>query len=132
MSIRALDHLVITVTDAEKTRRFYVDGLQMTWVEFGAGRHALQFGQQKINIHYQGREFEPKALHPTPGSADLCFLNDEALEVTAKRMELLEFPLIEGPIRRTGATGPILSLYYRDPDGNLIEISQGIDADRTG
>jgi catechol 2,3-dioxygenase-like lactoylglutathione lyase family enzyme len=89
MVIRALDHLVLTVTDATATRRFYVEGLGMRWVEFGDGRHALQFGTQKINLHYRGREFEPKAAHPTPGSADLCFLTDESLEVTAERMARL-------------------------------------------
>ena len=126
MVIRALDHLVLTVTDSTATRRFYVEGLGMRWVEFGEGRHALQFGTQKINLHYRGREFEPKATHPTPGSADLCFLTDEPLEITAERMVRLDFPVVEGPVQRTGAMGPLLSLYYRDPDGNLIEIAQSL------
>jgi catechol 2,3-dioxygenase-like lactoylglutathione lyase family enzyme len=124
MVIFALDHLVLTVTDAATTRRFYVDGLGMRWVEFGEGRHALQFGTQKINLHYRGREFEPKAAHPTPGSADLCFLSDEPLEAMAERMARLDFAVVAGPVRRTGAMGPLLSLYFRDPDGNLIEIGQ--------
>ena len=124
MVIHALDHLVLTVTDAAATRRFYVEGLGMRWIEFGEGRHALQFGRQKINLHYRGREFEPKAAHPTPGSADLCFLADEPLEVTAERMARLGFPVVKGPVQRTGAMGPLVSLYYRDPDGNLIEISR--------
>jgi catechol 2,3-dioxygenase-like lactoylglutathione lyase family enzyme len=132
MSIRALDHLVLTVRDAETIRRFYVNGLNMRWVEFGERRHALRFGEQKINLHYHGRELEPRALHPQPGSADLCFLSDEPLEVTAKRMERLGVPLLVGPVERTGATGQILSLYYRDPDGNLVEISENIDRNRAG
>ncbi len=123
MTITGLDHLVLTVAEEEATRRFYVDGLGMTWIVFGKGRHALGFGRQKINLHYAGREFEPKAAHPTPGSADLCFLSDEPLAAVQVRMDGLGFPVIEGPVRRTGATGPIDSLYFRDPDGNLIEIS---------
>ena len=124
MVIRTLDHLVLTVTDATATRRFYVEGLGMRWVEFDDGRHALQFGTQKINLHYRGRELEPKAAHPTPGSADLCFLSDEPLEATAARMARLDFHVVAGPVRRTGAMGPLLSLYFRDPDGNLIEVSR--------
>jgi catechol 2,3-dioxygenase-like lactoylglutathione lyase family enzyme len=126
MVILALDHLVLTVTDAAAIRRFYVEGLGMRWVEFDEGRHALQFGTQKINLHYRGRELEPKAAHPTPGSADLCFLTDEPLEITAERMARLDFPVVEGPVQRTGAMGPLISLYYRDPDGNLIEIAQSL------
>ena len=120
MVIFALDHLVLTVSDAAATRRFYVEELGMRWAEFGEGRHALRFGTQKINLHYRGRELEPKAAHPTPGSADLCFLTDEPLEITAQRMARLDFPVVEGPVQRTGAMGPLLSLYYRDPDGNLL------------
>jgi len=119
--IKALDHLVITITDPEATSRFYVDGLGMTWTTFGEGREALVFGQQKINIHHQGREFEPKATHPTPGSADLCFLTDSPLDDVAKSMAAQGFPILEGPVPRTGAIGPITSLYFRDPDGNAFE-----------
>ena len=121
--IKALDHLVITITDPAATRRFYVDGLGMTWTIFGEGREALAFGQQKINIHHQGREFEPKATHPTPGSADLCFLTDTPLDDVTKRMETQGFPTLEGPVPRTCAIGPITSLYFRDHDGNLIEVA---------
>jgi catechol 2,3-dioxygenase-like lactoylglutathione lyase family enzyme len=121
--IRSLDHLVITITDAAATRRFYVDGLGMRWTTFAEDREALAFGEQKINIHHQGREFEPKAQYPTPGSADLCFLTDTPLADVAARMAAQGFPVLEGPVPRTGAQGPITSLYFRDPDGNLIEIA---------
>jgi catechol 2,3-dioxygenase-like lactoylglutathione lyase family enzyme len=121
--ITSLDHLVLTVRDLDATVRFYVDGLGMRLVSFGEGRHALHFGTQKINLHVAGREFEPKSATPTPGSADLCFLVDEALEVLARRLPAFGHPVIEGPVERTGATGPIVSIYLRDPDGNLIELA---------
>ena len=121
--IKSLDHLVITITDPEATSRFYVDGLGMAWTTFWEGREALAFGIQKINIHHQGREFEPKARHPTSGSADLCFLTDTRLDDVADRMKAQGFPILEGPVPRTGAIGPITSLYFRDPDGNLIEVA---------
>ncbi len=124
MPVTSLDHLVLTVRDGDATRRFYVEGLGMRWTEFGSGRHALAFGSQKINLHYAGREFEPKAAHPVPGSSDLCLLTDESLEVVAARLAGLGFPVLEGPVERTGAAGPLLSLYFRDPDGNLIEVSR--------
>lgn len=121
--ITGLDHLVLTVRDLDATVRFYVEGLGMRLKTFDAGRTALHFGSHKINLHVAGREFEPKAAHPTPGSADLCFLTDRALGEVRERLESLGFPIIEGPVPRTGATGPLLSIYLRDPDGNLIEIA---------
>ena len=124
MPIASLDHLVLTVTDAEATRRFYVDGLGMRRVEFAGGRHALHFGRQKINLHYVGREFEPKALRPTPGSGDFCLLTDEPLPDIIERMADLGSAPIEGPVARDGATGPLVSVYFRDPDGNLVEVSR--------
>lgn len=124
MSIRALDHLVLTVTDREATRRFWVDGLGMEWRESDDGRIALHFGRQKINLHFRPGEFQPAAARPVPGSADLCFLVDEPLGTLARRLAALGHPVIAGPVRRTGATGPLVSIYIRDPDGNLVELSE--------
>jgi catechol 2,3-dioxygenase-like lactoylglutathione lyase family enzyme len=121
--ITGLDHLVLTVRDLEATVRFYVEGLGMRLETFGEGRQALHFGSQKINLHVAGREFEPKAAHPLPGSADLCFLTTRPLDEIGARLAALGCPIIEGPVARTGAAGPIRSIYTRDPDGNLIEIA---------
>jgi catechol 2,3-dioxygenase-like lactoylglutathione lyase family enzyme len=120
----ALDHLVLTVRDLAATRRFYVDGLGLGWTEFAPGRFAFTFGRQKINLHEAGREFEPKAALPTPGSADLCFLVDEPPMAIAARLAALGYPPISGPVRRTGAMAPLESVYFRDPDGNLVELSR--------
>ena len=102
--------------------------LGMSVVTFGAGRKALSFGQQKINLHEAGREFEPKAERPTPGSADLCFIAQGPLQAVVEHLEACAIPILEGPVRRTGALGPILSVYFRDPDLNLIEVSTYVDA----
>jgi catechol 2,3-dioxygenase-like lactoylglutathione lyase family enzyme len=118
-----LDHLVLTVADVDVTVDFYQRVLGMEPVSFKGGRRALAFGSSKINLHQVGHEFEPKAERPGPGTADLCFIVDEPIEQV--RAELIEHgvELEEGPVERTGATGPILSLYLRDPDRNLIELS---------
>ena len=121
--ITCLDHLVLTVRDLGATVRFYVEGLGMELREFDEGRHALHFGTQKINLHLAGREFEPKAALPTPGSADLCFLTERPLAEISARLASLGCPIIEGPVARIGATGPMVSIYTRDPDSNLIEIA---------
>lgn len=123
MRIDSLDHVVLTVADVEATCAFYVRALGMEVVTFAGGRQALVFGRQKINLHPRGREFEPKAAHPTPGSGDLCFLTATPLAEVASHLAAAGVTVIEGPVRRTGAMGPILSLYVRDPDGNLIEVS---------
>jgi catechol 2,3-dioxygenase-like lactoylglutathione lyase family enzyme len=120
--IRSLDHLVLTVADVERTVAFYARVLGMERVTFDDGRRALAFGEQKLNLHRAGHEFEPKAAHPTPGSADLCFLSDEPPEATIARLAEHGVEVEEGPVERTGATGPIVSVYFRDPDGNLIEV----------
>jgi catechol 2,3-dioxygenase-like lactoylglutathione lyase family enzyme len=125
--ISALDHLVLTVADVEATCGFYERVLGMETITFAGSRKALRFGNQKINLHEAGREFEPKARHPTPGSADLCLLAETPLSEVNAHLESLGVPVLEGPVRRTGATGAILSVYFRDPDGNLIEVSNPAD-----
>lgn len=123
IEVKGLDHLVLTVRDLEKTVRFYADVLGMEPIRFAGGRYALKFGRQKINLHEQGREFEPKAERPTPGSADLCFLVSTPLGEVVRHLSACGVAVEEGPVRRTGAMGPIDSVYFRDPDRNLIEIS---------
>ncbi len=124
MEIARIDHLVLTVRDIQATCAFYARVLGMRVVTFGDGRTALQFGEQKINLHQVGREFEPKALHPTPGSADLCFIAATPLSAVLDHLHACSVPLVEGPVQRAGATGTMESVYVRDPDGNLIEISR--------
>jgi catechol 2,3-dioxygenase-like lactoylglutathione lyase family enzyme len=123
MQISSLDHLVLTVADLEATVAFYTTALGMTAVTFGEGRRALAFGAQKINLHAAGNEFEPKALRPTSGSADLCFLTETPLDGVIAYLTACNVTIIEGPVTRTGAMGPICSVYVRDPDGNLVEIA---------
>ena len=126
MKIDSLDHLVLTVADIEAACAFYQRVLGMEVVTFGAGRKALAFGVQKINLHQAGREFEPKAQRPTPGSADLCFLTSVPLAEVQNHLVACGVTVTEGPVQRTGAQGPILSVYFRDPDLNLIEVSNQI------
>jgi catechol 2,3-dioxygenase-like lactoylglutathione lyase family enzyme len=121
--IERIDHLVLTVADVEATCAYYERVLGMETVTFGNGRKALVFGDQKINLHPAGREFEPKAKRPTPGSADLCLIAVTSLEVVAGHLADHGVNIEEGPVPRTGAAGPITSLYFRDPDGNLIEVA---------
>ena len=123
MNINRLDHLVLTVKDIQATVDFYVSVLGMMKEEFGAGRLALKYGNQKINLHQTGKEFEPKADRPTPGSADLCFITEVPLEKAMAHVRSKGVEIIEGPVARTGAIGPINSFYFRDPDMNLIEVS---------
>lgn len=123
MKISHLDHLVLTVADIEISCQFYQSALNFEVITFGENRKALQFGHQKINLHQVGKEFEPKALRPTAGSADLCFIAETSLKDVIAHLHTLNIEIVEGPIERTGATGKILSIYLRDPDQNLIEIS---------
>jgi catechol 2,3-dioxygenase-like lactoylglutathione lyase family enzyme len=127
MNIDRLDHLVLTVRDLESTCEFYTTVLGMSIVTFGDNRKALQFGQQKINLHQAGQEFEPKAAAPTPGSADLCFITSTPLEHVITHLQTCGVTIEEGIVARTGALGGIRSIYIRDPDGNLIELSNAID-----
>ena len=123
MIIDRLGHLVLTVSDIEATCTFYTEVLGMREVSFGENRKALAFGSQKINLHQAGREFEPKAGKPTPGSADLCFVTSTPLPQVIERLRSRGIEIIEGPVQRAGALGPITSIYIRDPDLNLIEIA---------
>ena len=123
MKISHLDHLVLTVSNIETTCHFYQTVLGFEVITFKGDRKALKFGNQKINLHQQGNEFEPKALQPTPGSADLCFISDTPISEVVAHLNQLNIQIEEGPIERTGAMHPILSVYIRDPDQNLIEIS---------
>lgn len=123
MKISHLDHLVLTVSNIESTCHFYQTVLGFEIITFKGDRKALKFGNQKINLHQQGNEFEPKALQPTPGSADLCFISDTPISEVVAHLNQLNIQIEEGPIERTGAMHPILSVYIRDPDQNLIEIS---------
>ena len=128
--LQSLDHLVLTVTDLDRTIGFYCDVLGMEAETFGHAdgtpRWALHFGDQKINLHLAGQEFEPKAKAPAPGSADLCFLTRVPLAEWQAHLSASGVEVEDGPVPRTGATGPIRSLYMRDPDGNLIEISEPV------
>ncbi|CRN08479.1 UNVERIFIED_ORG: catechol 2,3-dioxygenase-like lactoylglutathione lyase family enzyme [Pseudomonas parafulva] len=122
--INHLDHLVLTTIDVEACKDFYTRVMGMNLEIFGAGRLALRFGEQKINVHVRGHEFEPKAHLPVSGALDLCFIASISLEKVVAHLEAQQWPIIEGPVQRTGATGPIRSVYVRDPDLNLIEISE--------
>lgn len=122
--ISRLDHLVLTTANEEASTLFYVSILGMRLQTFGDGRKAFVFGNQKINLHIQGKEFEPKALKPMPGSLDLCFITSRPLEECMNIFRKNNIIIAEGPVNRTGAMGTIRSIYVRDPDQNLIEISE--------
>lgn len=122
-----LDHLVLTTIDADACRDFYVRVMGMREETFGNGRVAFVFGNQKINVHVRGHEFEPKAHLPVPGALDLCFIASTPLDQVVAHLEEQAWPIVEGPVQRTGATGPIRSVYVRDPDLNLIEISEPLN-----
>ena len=122
--IDRLDHLVLTTAHEAQCVHFYSTVLGMALQTFGEGRKAFVFNGQKINLHIQGREFEPKAQHPLPGALDLCFIASIPLAQVQERLAEHGIPVECGPVQRTGARGPILSVYVRDPDHNLIEISE--------
>lgn len=118
-----IDHFVLTVEDIETTCAFYSDVLGVEIVTFGDGRKALQFGDQKINLHPAGDEFEPKAAQPTPGAGDFCVTTEMAIETIENRLREADVEIVEGPVQQTGAQGPVTSVYIRDPDDNLVEIA---------
>ncbi len=123
MQVTALDHLVLTVRDLAATCEFYTRVLGMRVTTLAAGRTALEFGVQKINLHVAGKEFEPKAAQAVPGSADLCFLTLEPIELMAAHWQACGVAILQGPVERAGAVGRLRSIYCRDPDGNLIEVA---------
>ncbi|MBV9272462.1 MAG: VOC family protein [Verrucomicrobia bacterium] len=122
--IASLDHLVLTTARLDDCIRFYTEVLGMKVETFAAGRIALKFGHQKINLHQAGKEFEPKAKTPTPGALDLCFIAHEPLDEVIRHLEQYQIKIELGPVPRTGAEFPLRSIYIRDPDLNLIEISE--------
>ena len=123
MNIVNIDHIVLTVRNIADTVRFYESVLGMNKETYGDARIALKFGNQQINLHEYGRELEPKASQPVPGSEDLCFITDTKLDLAMNYVKSKGVKILEGPVTRTGATGTIVSFYFRDPDGNLIEIA---------
>ena len=125
--ITRLDHLVLTVASIDDTVTFYSRVLGMVATKFGDDRQALMFGQQKINLHEVGHEFEPKAHHAAPGSADLCLITTAPIEEVIEHLDKMRVNVEQGPVERSGALGPIESVYFRDPDENLIEVSRYIE-----
>ena len=123
MKIERIDHLVLTVKSIDATVDFYTSVMGMKKMVFGGGRVALSFGEQKINLHQLGSECEPKAGNVEAGSADLCFIISLPISQAIDHLAACNIPLVEGPVNRTGAIGKIVSAYFRDPDGNLIEVS---------
>jgi len=119
-----LDHIVLTTAHTEQCIDFYTRVLGMKFERFGEGRMALKFGSQKINLHEKGREFAPRAMLAAPGTLDVCFIAALPLKEVIARLVAAGVPIVEGPVAKTGATGPIRSVYVRDPDGNLVEISE--------
>ena len=124
VAIDRIDHIVLTVHDLDRTLDFYSRVLGMEPVTFAGGRRGLSFGRQKLNLHQAGREFEPKALKPAPGAIDLCFISETPLEAVMAHLTAQGVKIIEGPVPKTGALGPMSSVYFRDPDGNLVEVSE--------
>jgi catechol 2,3-dioxygenase-like lactoylglutathione lyase family enzyme len=122
-SIDRIDHLVLTVFDIDRTLDFYRRVLGMEPITFALGRRGLAFGRQKLNLHQAGREFEPKALKPVPGAIVLCFITQSPLEEVVAHLKAEGVAIAAGPVEKTGALGPMMSVYFRDPDGNLIEVS---------
>ena len=123
MKVIKIDHFVLTAEDIEQTINFYTTVLGMELISIEGGRKSLKFGTQKINLHKVGQEISPHAKHPLPGSTDLCFITDTPIHQVVEHLNSYEITILEGPAKRIGATGPLLSIYIQDPDDNLIEIS---------
>jgi catechol 2,3-dioxygenase-like lactoylglutathione lyase family enzyme len=123
VKIDRIDHFVLTVADIDASCDFYARVLGMDVVTFGHGRKALSFGAQKINLHQHHREFEPKAKRPMPGSGDFCLITSVPIHEVMEHLRLCKVTIEDGPVARTGAQGSIQSVYFRDPDGNLVEVS---------
>lgn len=123
MQVDRIDHIVLTVKDISSTVNFYSNVMGMKKIVFNGGRVALTFGNQKINLHQLNSEFEPKAGSVQAGSGDLCFIVKDDIEKVINQLTANNIPILEGPVNRTGATGDIVSVYFRDPDNNLIEVS---------
>jgi len=121
--LRSIDHVVLTATDVEATIRFYVDGLGARLVRFGGDRIAIGVGDQKINLHDAASPVEPHAAAPVPGSLDICFVTDLGPDEVMSRLVEADIAVENGPVARTGAMGPVVSIYCRDPNGNLVEIA---------
>lgn len=124
MRIERIDHIVLTVADIERTCAFYSRVLGMEVVTFGENRRALRFGSQKFNLHERGKEFQPKAKLATPGAIDICLITESPIADVVAHLQSVGVAIEQGPVKRTGATGPIDSVYFRDPDENLIEVSR--------
>ena len=123
MRVTAIDHVVLTVRDIERTIAFYERALGMRAVTFGEGRRAIAFAEGKLNLHQAGREFQPNARVATPGAIDLCFRTDIPLDDVIGHLRREGIAIELGPVPKTGARGPLRSVYFRDPDGNLIEVA---------
>lgn len=121
-----IDHVVLTVRDIDRTIAFYCGVLGMRAVTFGEGRRALALGDQKLNLHVAGREFEPKARAPLPGAADICFTTSTPLEDVVRELGDAGVTIEVGPVAKTGARAALRSVYVRDPDGNLLEIANEV------
>jgi len=128
MHVDRIDHIVMTVKSIDATCAFYERVLGMQRVTFAGGRYALAFGRQKINLHESGREFEPKAHVAAPGTLDVCLITTTPLADVIEHLARCDVAIIEGPVSKTGASGPIRSVYFRDPDDNLIEVSNYVTA----
>ena len=130
--VRGIDHVVLTVQDVDATVRFYVDVLALEPLEFAGGRRGVRAGDQKINLHQAGAEFDPHAARPTRGSGDLCLIVEADVDEVAASLERRGIPVEVGPVDKVGARAPLRSIYIRDPDGNLVELANEVEGGRLG